>query len=97
MEEEICTWYDVGCTVNWIAEEFWLILQGFWNYILAQLALLVEMIPVPDFLVQLQNSSFQIPSSVLFWTDMFQVPFGLAVMVGAMVARFVLRRIPLIG
>lgn len=97
MEEESCTWYDVGCTIGWLAHEFWLMITGFWHYLLGQLASLVEMIPVPDFLLQLQQSNFQFPSSVLFWTDMFQVPFGLAVMVAAMVARFVLRRIPLIG
>ena len=39
----------------------------------------------------------QLPDSVWFWLNLFQVPAGISMMVSAIIARFIIRRIPVIG
>ena len=39
----------------------------------------------------------QLPDSVWFWINLFQVPAGISMMVSAIIARFIIRRIPVIG
>lgn len=66
-----------------------------WDGILSGLASLFEAFPVPDFL---QNvGTHTIPSSVSWAASAFQLDVGLAIIVSAYTARFILRRIPGIG
>ncbi|TAI90442.1 MULTISPECIES: DUF2523 family protein [Pectobacterium] len=53
---------------------------------------LVNVSPLP--LVELFN---QLPDSVWYFLNLFQVPTGLTLMVSAIISRFIIRRIPLIG
>ncbi|HHB9069298.1 TPA: DUF2523 family protein [Klebsiella pneumoniae] len=39
----------------------------------------------------------QLPDSVWFWLNLFQVPAGISMMVAAIITRFIIRRIPVIG
>lgn len=39
----------------------------------------------------------QLPDSVWYFLNLFQVPTGISLMVSAIIARFIIRRIPLIG
>jgi hypothetical protein len=50
-------------------------------------------IPVPDFLA----NDLTIPAGVSFFADAAQLPEGIAIVFGAYTARFLLRRIPVIG
>ncbi|AFI90427.1 DUF2523 domain-containing protein [Pectobacterium parmentieri] len=53
---------------------------------------LVNVSPLP--LVELFS---QLPDSVWYFLNIFQVPTGIAMMVSAIIARFIIRRIPIIG
>ncbi|AFI90400.1 DUF2523 domain-containing protein [Pectobacterium parmentieri] len=53
---------------------------------------LVNVSPLP--LVELFD---QLPDSVWYFLNIFQVPTGIAMMVSAIITRFIIRRIPLIG
>lgn len=53
---------------------------------------LINVSPLP--LVELFS---QLPDSVWFFLNLFQVPTGIALMVSAIVTRFIIRRIPIIG
>ncbi|PPE62182.1 hypothetical protein F157LOC_01020 [Pectobacterium brasiliense] len=53
---------------------------------------LVNVSPLP--LIELFG---QLPDSAWFFLNLFQVPTGIALMVSAIVTRFIIRRIPIIG
>ncbi|MEI7409617.1 DUF2523 family protein [Pectobacterium aroidearum] len=53
---------------------------------------LINVSPLP--LVELFN---QLPDSVWFFLNLFQVSTGISMMISAIIARFIIRRIPLIG
>lgn len=53
---------------------------------------LINVSPLP--LVELFN---QLPDSAWFFLNLFQVPTGIALMVSAIVTRFIIRRIPIMG
>lgn len=90
-----CKIYDVGCQLGWLIDEIKNILLWFYEMIITGFAVVIEAIPVPEFL---QNvAPMNLPAHVLWWTDMFQVGYGLAIVSTAYIARFVIRRIPLIG
>jgi len=97
MNEEIntCSWYDPSCALQWMQAEMTAFSIWVYDSILSGLALLMESIPIPDFL--LNSSSFTIPQSVAWAASPFQLEVGLAIIVSAYTARFILRRIPGIG
>jgi len=96
MEESIsCDWYDVSCGAGWAADELKLLVVWAYDGLLSGLATAFEAIPVPDFMVNLPVQS--IPSSVIFVTNLFELPYGFSVVVTGITARFILRRIPGIG
>ncbi|UMO89587.1 DUF2523 domain-containing protein [Pectobacterium sp. PL64] len=64
------------------------IVQEFFPILLS----LVNVSPLP--LIELFG---QLPDSVWYFLNLFQVPTGIAMMVSAIIARFIIRRIPLIG
>lgn len=44
------------------------------------------------------NSAFTgLPAGVWFWLDAFQLPYGVPLLISAWVARFLIRRLPVIG
>lgn len=45
----------------------------------------------------LTNSFALIDSGVWFWMDLFNISFGLPLLISAGIARFLIRRLPLIG
>ncbi|WP_406643482.1 DUF2523 family protein [Pectobacterium brasiliense] len=53
---------------------------------------LVNVSPLP--LVELFS---QLPDSAWFFLNLFQVPTGITMMISAIIARFIIRRIPIIG
>lgn len=54
-------------------------------------------IPVPDFMSQAGGAFAGIPSSVMWFASTFELSFGIKVCLAALLARFILRRIPFIG
>jgi hypothetical protein len=90
-----CSFLDVPCHANWLV--FQLESFGVWLYdtFLTGLAGLLEIVPVPDFLINIQP--ILIPSSVTFFLEPFQIEYGITILVSAYIARFIVRRLPVIG
>jgi len=53
---------------------------------------IVNVSPLP-----LVNLFAQLPDSVWYFLNLFQVPSGISLMVSAIITRFIIRRIPVIG
>jgi hypothetical protein len=93
--EESCGITDVGCWLEWLSHEAGQKVRELYYSLLQSLVDLFHMIPVPDFMAE--PMSFSLPESIVFWLGLFQVATGCAMVVSAYLARFILRRIPLIG
>lgn len=74
----------------------WLPLK-IWEMITDGLAGVLEAIPVPDFINQAKGFMGGIPGNVLWVLDLFAVPQGMTMIMSALLLRFLVRRIPLIG
>lgn len=90
-----CKWYEVGCHMAWLRDELHAFALWCYDSILNGLAVTVEAIPVPDFLLGVTTQA--LPSGVAFFVNALELPVGLSIIVSAYIARFILRRIPLIG
>lgn len=74
----------------WIPKKvFELLMEGF--------AVLLESLPVPDFIIQASNAFSGISGNVLFFASKFAIAEGMAIYLGALVLRFIIRRIPFFG
>ncbi|PCI47125.1 MAG: hypothetical protein COA68_06485 [Oceanobacter sp.] len=98
MNEEIinsCQWYDPSCTLEWLRDEFQAF--GVWilDSILSSVASIFESIPAPDFMQNI--GTIVVPSSVTWILEAFQLDIGIGIIVSAYTARFILKRIPIIG
>lgn len=90
-----CSWYDPSCALAWVRDELQAFGVWIWDSILSGIASTFEAIPVPDFLNSV--GTHVIPSGVAWAAEAFQLDIGLTVIVSAYIARFILRRIPVIG
>lgn len=90
-----CKFYDISCIAHWSVDEIKALFLNFFHSILGAFASVFESIPIPDFLLNV--GSFSLPVSVLFWTDLFQVPLGLSIIVPTYILRFIIRRLPVVG
>lgn len=68
-----------------------------WAEILDGLASLLESIPTPDFVLQAKDAFAGIGGNVLFFAQKLAVGEGITMILAALLLRFLLRRIPLIG
>lgn len=94
-ETEQCTFYDVGCWQRHLLDGLEDMVLWLLEMLLNAAAFALEAIPVPDWVSSVD--SVTLPSSVVFFTSLFQLPFGLTVVASAYTLRFLIRRIPLIG
>lgn len=94
--------------INWLADKLsdvlqWLFDLVLWlpkklfSLIMDALATFFEALPVPEFVTQAAAYFQGIPSGFLFFLNYFAVGEGMAMVLGAYVLRFVIRRIPFIG
>lgn len=90
--------------LNWLERAFsWLwslIVSGsewLWSQLLGALLTLLNAVPVPGWLSDAPSVVGSIPAGVAFFLQAFELPSGLAIILGAYVIRFVIRRMPLIG
>ena len=60
-------------------------------------AFVYESIPVPSFVNQVSCLFAAIPPEIGYFVNAFRIPEGLLMLTGALLARFLLRRIPVIG
>lgn len=92
---DACVFYNPSCTVDWWKQEFKDFYLWAYDNFMGGLATLVESIPSPDFLQNMQT--MVMPPAVSWFLQPFEIPYALTVIASAYVARFVLRRIPFIG
>ena len=90
-------WSYIEKFAEWLKDLFLYLPKKLWADLMDSLAGFVEALPVPDFVYQAQNAMGGIPSTVLFFAGKFAIAEGVAMILAALIARFMLRRIPLIG
>ena len=90
-----CNVYDVFCVIEWTLDEAYLLFLYALNEIMTGLVFLIDLIPVPDFM--LLSSVLSFSSSSMFYIDLFKIDVGVGIMVSAYTARFLIRRLPFIG
>lgn len=66
-------------------------------WLLGKLADWFVSLPTPDVIAQLAGYKAGIPSTAIWWLTVFELPTGLLIIVGLLILRFVIRRIPIIG
>ena len=84
-------WEKITC----FFDEFLIFIQEAWNAFIGSFAVVVESIPVPDFMVNV--GGLIIPDSVLYFAAAFNITAGITIIVAAYGVRFLIRRIPVIG
>lgn len=87
----------VVSVLEWIVELLLWVVEKLWELILAGLAEFFEALPVPDFMSQASSYFGGIPPNVAYFLNFFAIAEGLTFITTALVIRFVIRRIPLIG
>lgn len=95
MGDQDCKWYEVGCWLDWLSDELKALVLWAYDAILQSLVELIDLIPVPDFLADMETIT--IPGTVAWAVEPLQLEFGISVCVSAYIARFAVRRIPVIG
>jgi len=93
--ENTCSWYDPSCALTWLRDELHAFSLWVWNGILSSMASLFEVIPIPSFMTGLGVHT--LPPGISWAASAFQLDVGLTIIVSAYTARFILRRIPVIG
>ncbi|PID50323.1 MAG: hypothetical protein CR991_02100 [Proteobacteria bacterium] len=58
---------------------------------------ILESIPAPDWMANINNYSNAIPPEVIFWVAPLNFPEGLAIIMSAYLLKFLIKRIPFIG
>lgn len=89
---------------NWLLDTLSAILQflldlpfHILSWIWAGLMYIVDLLPVSDYVKQAATSLSMLPPSVWFFMNMFNIKFGLGVVMGAYLIRFFIRRLPVVG
>lgn len=54
-------------------------------------------LPVPDFMANVSNTFNVIPPVIVYFAQPFNIGYGVTVVLGAYLLRFIVRRIPIIG
>lgn len=54
-------------------------------------------LPAPDFVLDAGGIFQHVPQEIAFYSNMLEIPYGITVITSALLLRFVLRRIPVIG
>ncbi len=93
--ENTCAWFDPSCSLAWIRDELQAFGLWLWESVLNGLATTFEALPIPDFMSDV--GTYSIPPGVSWAAESLQIDLGLAIVVSAYTARFILRRVPVIG
>ncbi len=83
--------------LDWLLEIILWAPKKLWSLLLDGLASVIEALPVPDFVASAGSFFGNIPPGVIYFFQFFAIGEGLAMIALALVLRFALRRIPLIG
>lgn len=92
---ESCDFADFSCYSDWWATFFTNLGEWFYEKFMLGVSGLLNLIPVPDFL--LSADTITLGPYVSFFLKPFQIEYGIGILVSAYIARFILRRIPVVG
>lgn len=81
----------------WLKDLLLWVPRKLWAELLDGLAALIEAIPVPSFVYDVQSAFAGLSGNIVFFANKFAVPEGLIMVLAAYAIRFVIRRIPIIG
>lgn len=87
----------LATVLGWVVDFVSWAFLSLWKLLLEGLASVIESIPVPSFISGAQSFFGGIPSGIVYFFQFFAVAEGLAMISAALLLRFILRRIPLIG
>lgn len=82
---------------QWLKDTLLWMAKKLWADMLEAGKDLINAIPVPDFVNTASGYMNGIPSSILWTLNMFAVSEGIVMIGGALILRFLVRRIPLFG
>lgn len=82
---------------DWILEAVQWLGKKIFSAIMDALGTFLSAIPIPDFINQAGSYFGGIPSNIAWAIQFFAVNEGLSMVTAALILRFILRRIPLIG
>jgi hypothetical protein len=99
MFDSLIAWFKgvINSCLIWVKELFEWIGNFIYSGLLDGLASVIEKIPAPSFVSQANSFFGNIPSIVVFFFQYFAIAEGIGFIVAALIARFILRRIPFIG
>lgn len=81
----------------WLKEILLYVPKKVWEWITDSIASAIEAIPVPDWMTNAGTSMSDIPTGVIWFANMVQLPAGIGIILAAYGIRFIIRRIPIIG
>jgi len=87
----------IASVLQWFKDLVEYALLHIWKLLLDGLAAVIEAIPVPSFFGQAGDLLAAVPASVIYWASFFSADFGIPLVLGAYLLRWLLRRIPFIG
>ncbi|OHC58114.1 MAG: hypothetical protein A3J25_03855 [Pseudomonadales bacterium RIFCSPLOWO2_02_FULL_63_210] len=83
--------------LEWLLDLVAWVPKKIWELLLDALASAIEAIPAPGFVSSAGGWFGGIPETVIYFGQFFAVAEGLGMIMSALVLRFLLRRIPIIG
>ncbi len=81
--------------LNWLSDEIKAIALSIFDKIMSALSSLINAIPAPSFLTDLQP--VVIPNDYAYFINTLNLDYGLTVVIAAFTLRFIVRRLPFIG
>jgi len=88
---------SISAMASWLKDLLESLFLFLYQSMLEGLSFLFDLIPVPDWAMSLPQLFINIPSSMIYFSNMFQLGFGISVIFSAYGLRFLIRRLPLIG
>jgi len=80
----------------WVDVLLWMPRQIF-KLVLEALALVINSIPVPEFMANLGPNVSAALAAIGWWAELAQIPEGITLILSAYVLRFLVRRLPVVG
>jgi hypothetical protein len=87
----------ISSFATWLEEVLLYVPQWCWQQLLAALGAVIAAIPVPEGFTTWESNIGAISATAIWWLTLFEFKPGLEMVLGALLARFLLRRIPFVG
>lgn len=87
----------INSALEWIWECILWLPQYVVNDVLTGISAWFATLEAPDFVANIASYSGGIPPSVVYFLSIMEFKFGVQVFLAALIARFLVRRIPVIG